>query len=294
MLVGGTVMNDLDVNVNPGFISRIDSASSRLRGSEIKIVEFIKEYREEIIHLSITEVAERSDTSESSVVRLCKRLGYKGFQDLKIHLAKEVMTPEKQINHAIEKEDSVAAIKRKVFQANIQSLYDSIEVCNDDELEKAVETLLNANVIDLYGTGASGVVAKDAQHKLLKLGVRAFTHSDSNLQSMSASVLRENDVVVGISHSGSNTDVLNAMKLAREAGATLICITNSSKSPITKISDIILQTAINETLYRTDSLARIAQLTIIDILVASIANQKHDHFYNNVQKTSSSTMNRKL
>lgn len=268
---------------------------SKLRDSEKKIVEFIEKNQAEIIHLSITEVAERSETSESSVVRLCKRLGYKGFQDLKIHLAREVIAPEKQIHEVIEKGDDVVMIKKKVFQSNIQALYDSIEVCSDDEIQKAVDAITNARLIEFYGTGGSGTVALDAHHKLLKLGIKSFAYNDSVLQAMSACVLTDQDVVIGISHTGSNTDVLDAMRLAKEAGATIICITNSSKSPITKISDIVLQTASKETLFRTDAISsRIAQLTIIDILVAAVANQAYELYFANLQKTRKSTIDKKM
>jgi len=268
---------------------------SKLRDSEKKIIEFIEQNQDEIIHLSITEVAERSETSESSVVRLCKRLGYKGFQDLKINLAKEVIAPEKQIHEVIEKGDDVVMIKKKVFQSNIQALYDSIEVCDDGQLKKAVDAIANARLIEFYGTGGSGAVALDAHHKLLKLGIKSFTYSDPVLQAMSASVLTKLDVVIAISHTGSNTDVLDALKIAKEAGATIICITNSSKSPITKISDIVLQTASKETLFRTDAISsRIAQLTIIDILVASVATQQYELYYSNLQKTRKSTTDKKL
>ncbi|MEH6957110.1 MurR/RpiR family transcriptional regulator [Neobacillus drentensis] len=291
----GLSMSELNVNTNPGFSTRTMAAMSKLRDSEKKIIEFIEQNQEEIIHLSITEVAERSETSESSVVRLCKRLGYKGFQDLKINLAREVIAPEKQINEVIEKGDDVVTIKKKVFQSNIQALYDSIGVCNDDELKKAVDAISNARIIEFYGTGGSGIVALDAHHKLLKLGIKSFAHNDTVLQAMSASVLTNQDVVIGISHTGSNTDILDALKLAKEEGATIICITNSSKSPLTKISDIVLQAASKETLFRTDDISsRIAQLTIIDILVAAVANQQYDLYYGNLQKTRKSTIDKKM
>ncbi|MFD1414473.1 MurR/RpiR family transcriptional regulator [Oceanobacillus jeddahense] len=288
-------MNDLNVNKNPGLFTRLEAIEPKLKGAEKKVVRFIEKNREEIIHLSITEVAERSQTSESSVVRLCKRLGYKGFQDMKIHFAKEVISPEKQIHEVIEKDDDVLMVKKKIFQSNIQALYDSLEVCKDEQLVHAVNAISNANLIEFYGTGGSGSVAMDAQHKLLKLGIKSFAYNDSTLQSMSASVLEEKDVVIGISHTGSNKEVLHAMKLAKETGATLICITSSSKSPITQISDITLQTASNETLFRTDAISsRIAQLTIIDILVAALAIHNYDQSYSDLQKTRNSTTNKKL
>ncbi|WP_101842487.1 MurR/RpiR family transcriptional regulator [Halobacillus sp. Marseille-P3879] len=288
-------MDDLTVNTNPGFSTRLKASFVKLRGSERKIVEFIEKHQDEIIHLSITEVAERSETSESSVVRLCKRLGYKGFQDLKIHLAREVIQPQQQIHEVIEKEDDVTTVKKKIFQSNIQALYDSLEVCDNEELNRAVEVISQADFIEFYGSGGSGTVALDAHHKLLKLGIKSFAYNDSTLQAMSASVLSEKDVVIAISHTGATKEVLNAIKLAKDAGATVVCITNSSKSPITKISDIVLQTASKETLFRTDAISsRIAQLTIIDILVASIANQKYEYYLNNLQKTRKSTIGKKL
>lgn len=288
-------MSELNINTNPGFFTRSNAVKSKLRDSEKKIIEFIEQNQEEIIHLSITEVAERSETSESSVVRLSKRLGYKGFQDLKINLAKEVIAPEKQILEVIEKGDDLVLIKKKVFQSNIQALYDTIEVCNDDEIRKAVEAISNARLIEFYGTGGSGTIALDAHHKLLKLGIKSFAYNDPVLQAMSASVLTNEDVVIGISHTGSNTDVLAALKLAKDAGATLICITNSSKSPISNISDIVLQSASKESLFRTDAFSsRIAQLTIIDILVAAVANQQYELCYSNIQKTRRSTIDKKL
>jgi DNA-binding MurR/RpiR family transcriptional regulator len=288
-------VSELNINTTPGFNTRINAAVSKLRDSEKKIVEFIEQNKEEIIHISITELAERSDTSESSVVRLCKRLGYKGFQDLKIHLAREVVAPEKQIHEAIEKGDDIVTIKKKVFQSNIQALYDSIEICSDDEIQKAVEAIANARLIEFYGTGGSGTVSLDAQHKLLKLGIKSFAYIDSILQSMSASVLTKQDVVIGISHTGSNTDVLTAMKLAKEAGATIICLTNSSKSPITQISDIVLQTSAKETLFRTDAISsRIAQLTIIDVLIAAVAIEKYELIQANIEKTRNSTTGKKM
>jgi len=288
-------MSELKVNKTPGFYARLNTATSRLRESEKKVIRFIEQNQEEIIHLSITELAERSETSESSVVRLCKRLGYKGFQDLKIHLAREVVPAEKQIHEAIEKGDDVETIKKKVFQSNIQALYDTLEVSNDEEIQKAVKAISNARIIEFYGTGGSGTVVLDAQHKLLKLGIKSFAYIDSVLQSMSASVLTKEDVVIGISHTGSNNDVLSALKLAKEAGATIICITNSSKSPITKISDIILQTSSKETLFRTDAISsRIAQLTIVDVITAAVANEKFDSYQANIEKTRNSTTEKKM
>jgi RpiR family carbohydrate utilization transcriptional regulator len=287
-------VDDLNVNQTLGFLVRINSVSSSLSAAEQKVAEYIAAHKEEIIHLSISEVAERSQTSEASVVRLCKRVGYKGFQHLKISLAKEVIGWTQQIHEAIEGRDDIATIKKKIFQANIQSLYDSMEVCQDKELEKAVDVIQKAGCIELYGNGASGVVALDAQHKLLKIGIKSNVHLDVYLQSMSASLVTESDVVIAISHTGSNRDVIHAVKLAKDQGATIIVITNFSKSPLTRLADIHLFTAANETMFHSDAItSRIAQLTILDTLFAGIANMNYETYLKNIEKTRNATINRK-
>jgi RpiR family carbohydrate utilization transcriptional regulator len=288
-------MQELKLNPALGFMMHLNSVSSKLSVAEKKAAEYIQSNKEEIIHLSIAEVADRSRTSEASVIRLCKRLGYKGFQHIKISLAKEVVGWTHQIHEAIGAEDSIGTIKKKIFQANIQALYDSMEVCEDKEIEKAIEAIRRARHIEMYGNGASGAVALDAQHKLLKLGIKSYVYLDVFLQSMSASVLSEKDVVMAISHTGANKDVIHAVKLDKDQGATIIAITNFSKSPLTRLADIHLYTAANETLFRTDAIAsRLAQLTIIDTLFAGIANYDYETYLKVIEKTRNSTINRKF
>ncbi|RSL31454.1 MurR/RpiR family transcriptional regulator [Salibacterium salarium] len=288
-------MAELNVNTSTGLLTRIDHVSEKLKGAEKKLADYMFHHYEKIIHQSITDLAEYSDTSESTVVRFCKKLGYKGYQDLKINLAREIIKPEQHIHEVIEPDDDVVTIKKKIFQSNIQALYDSMEICSNDELEKAINAVAGSNHVEFYGVGGSGNVAVDAQHKFLKVGIKCFAYTDVALQSMSASVLSPNDVVIAISHTGSHTDTLHAMKLAKEQGATTISITNFSKSPITRIADINLYTTSKETMFRTDATAsRIAQLTIVDTLFTGVANRHYERAYSNIQKTRDSTANKRL
>lgn len=288
-------MNELNINSTTGLLTRLESRTPKLKGAEKKLAEYISEQHAKIIHQSITELAELSGTSESTVVRFCKKLGYKGYQDLKINLAREIIKPEQHIHEVIEPEDDVITIKKKIFQSNIQTLYDSMEVCSNEELERAIEAISHANHIEFYGVGGSGNVAVDAQHKFLKVGIKSFAYTDVALQSMSASVLSSDDVAVGISHTGSHTDTLHALKLAKAQGAKIISISNFSKSPISKIADINLYTTSKETMFRTDATAsRIAQLTIIDTLFTGVANKNYTQAYENIQKTRDATSNKRL
>lgn len=273
------------VNV-PGCFIRIQGTYSSLRTAEQRVADFILKHAEELIYLTVTELAERTQTSESTVVRLCQKIGYKGYQEFKIMLARDLVGPTETVYEEIDKGDSLSALKNKIFQANAQALKDTIEVLSDDELVRAVAALATARRVEIYGIGGSAPLALDAYHKFMKLGISCVWLSDSDLMAMSSALLGTGDVVLGISHTGASRDVCDAMENALNAGATTICITHRATSPITKVANVKLFTAAKETAFGSDATSsRIAQLTIIDTLFAGIANQNYDHFLERIQRT---------
>ena len=273
------------VNVTGCFI-RIQGTYSSLRTAEQRVADFILKHAEELIYLTVTELAERTQTSESTVVRLCQKIGYKGYQEFKIMLARDLVGPTETVYEQIDSTDSLEALKSKIFQANAQALKDTIEVLSDEELRRAVEALATARRLEVYGIGGSAPLAFDAYHKFMKLGIPTVWLNDSDLMAMSSSLLGEGDVALGISHTGASRDVCDAMENAQTAGAKTICITHRATSPITKVSDIKLFTAAKETAFGSAATSsRIGQLSIIDVLFAGIANQSYDHSLVLIQKT---------
>jgi len=273
------------VNV-PGCFVRISGTYGSLRTAEQRVADFILKHAEELIYLTVTELAERTQTSESTVVRLCQKIGYKGYQEFKIMLARDLVGPTETVYEQIGPNDSLEALKTKIFQANAQALKDTIEVLSEAELERAVEALAAARRLEIYGIGGSAPLALDAYHKFMKLGVNAVWQSDSDLMAMSSSLLGPGDVALGISHTGASRDVCDAMENAQKAGAKTICITHRATSPITKVADIKLFTAAKETAFGSDATSsRIAQLTIIDTLYAGVANADYDRALSRIQKT---------
>ena len=273
------------VNV-PGCFIRIQGTYSSLRTAEQRVADFILKHAEELIYLTVTELAERTQTSESTVVRLCQKIGYKGYQEFKIMLARDLVGPTETVYEQIDSTDSLEALKTKVFQANAQALKDTIEVLSDDELRRAVEAISRARRLEIYGIGGSAPLALDAYHKFMKLGIHAVWLNDSDLMAMSSSLLAAGDVALGISHTGASRDVCDAMENAQNAGATTICITHRATSPITKVSNVKLFTAAKETAFGSDATSsRIAQLSIIDVLYAGIANADYDHALARIKKT---------
>lgn len=259
-------------------LGKIRSYYPRLSEKEKKIAEYILQNPEKIIHSTINTVAEDLSVAEATVFRFCKRIGFKGYQAMKIALASEVMNPIQQIHEEISEQDNEKTIAEKVFKSNIRTLENTLQILDSNSLKKAVELILHANRIEFYGTGGSAVIAMDAYHKFLRAGMKAFVFSDSHFQLMSASQLTENDVAVVISHSGTNKDTLRILQTANESGAKTIGITGFPKSPISQNVDVALYTTSEETEYRSEALAsRIGQLCLIDALYINIAIANKDN-----------------
>jgi RpiR family carbohydrate utilization transcriptional regulator len=278
----------------PGCFIRIDGVYSALRTAEKRVADYIHEHPEELIHFTVTELADATQTSESTVVRLCQKLGYKGYQEFKIMLARDLVAPADTIFEAIAPTDPIDVLKSKVFQANIQALRDTIEVLSDDMLRRAADAIRVAKKMDIYGIGGSSSIAWDAYHKFHRIGIVCIAHSDSDMMATSATLLTPEDVALGISHTGSSRDIVESMRLAKETGATTICITHNATSPITKVADIALFTAARETAFSSDAMtSRVAQLSIIDTVYLAVALSHYDKSLALIQKTRRASASRR-
>ncbi|ASF40807.1 MurR/RpiR family transcriptional regulator [Halobacillus halophilus] len=266
-------------------INRIRSSYSQFSEKEKLIADYILENRDQIVHSTINQVADDLMVADATVFRFCKRLGFKGYQAMKIALASETVNPIQDIHETITENDTDLEITEKVFQANIRALEASRDIQNHESLAKAMDDLLSAERVFFYGSGGSGILAMDAHHKFLRTGMETHAYTDSHLQLMSASQLREGDLAVVISHTGSNKDILDIVDVAKSNGARVLAITNFAKSPLTKSVDLSLYTVAQETEFRSEALAsRIAGLTLIDSLFVNYSIKKKEQAKASTQK----------
>lgn len=248
-----------------------------LGNAEQKVASFILNEPESIIPLSITELAKKCYASEATVTRFAKKLGFKGYQQLKIAIAKEKSVSP--IRSDISDKDAPFEIFEKVCDDIYCSLEKTKKVINTEALKKTCESILNAKEILIFGLGNSSSIATDAAHKMIRLGLNAHAYTDNHMQAIVSSHTNQDSFAIGISHSGSSKDVVHALKICKENGAKTACLTNFGKSPIYKVCDYVLNTIADETNYSILGLnSRIAQLAIIDALyyylVCNIKNAK--------------------
>lgn len=242
------------------------------RPSERTVADFVLSHAEHVLQLSVSEAARDIGVGEATVIRFCRALGYKGYQEFKLRLAQDLVEPVEFIHENISFTDSTAELSQKVFQTNVKAVENTMKALDPEMIEVAAKALASAKKIDIYGVGYSSFTALDAKLKFVRLGLIADAYGDAHLQMMAAASLSPKDVAIGISHSGSTRDVVDVLAMARQAGATTISITNFSPSPITRSSDVVLLTASPESPLGGEVLtSRIAQLCVLDVLSVALA-----------------------
>jgi len=255
-----------------GCLIRINSAIESFKPSERAVADFVLNNPERVMHMSISEASQSIGVGESTIIRFCRGLGYKGYQDFKLRLAQDLVEPAHYIHENVNFDDNAEDLTKKIFQTNLNAVENTMKALEPGMVEVAAKYLADARRINIYGVGFSSFTAHDAKLKLARLGLVVDAHGDAHLQAMSAASLQEGDVAIGISHSGSTKDVVDALMAARKAGAVTIAITNFSPSPLTKVADIVLLTAAPESPFGSEVLtSRIAQLCVVDVLSAVVA-----------------------
>ncbi|KHD77488.1 MurR/RpiR family transcriptional regulator [Actinoplanes utahensis] len=227
--------------------------------------------------LTITDLAERAGSSETTVIRFCRAMGFAGYSELRLTLATEAGRRDdggEPVGSDISPGDDLAQVVKKIAFADARAVEETAAQIDVTVLEQVVEVIAGARRVDVYGVGASAFVAADFQHKLHRIGRVAFAWSDTHVALTSAALLDERDVAFAISHTGSTTDTIDAFTEAKRHGARTVALTNFPKSPIAGVADLVLTTAARETTYRSGAMAsRLAQLTVIDCVFVGVAQR---------------------
>lgn len=245
---------------------------SEMGSSEKRVADYLLSCPDIRAPLSISELAQRSHSSEATITRFSRRLGFSGYPDLKISLAQE--DPRATVSPNIGETDTCYEIFDKVCNDAYLSLERTKKIISEQALSEASEAIANAGKIVLIGLGTSASVADDMAGKLLRAGCCATAYSDTHLQAVAVSFVGPGDVVVGISQSGASKDVVEALRSARLNGATTVCITGTEHSPIIRAADIVLLTDTEETRHSALRLSsHIARQMVVDAVCYHVVSR---------------------
>lgn len=257
---------------------RIRSYYDQLPSAERKVADIVLSNMSAVLDYCIAELAYASKVSEPTVVRFCRHIGYRGLKDLKVSIAK-TLTPadaEPLQYTNIVPGDTIDVIKQKVTHSILQAFQDTMDILNNDDLQKAVDILRQSHYIEIFGVGGSAMVARLAQHNFRKLGMRITLCTDPESTYFMTEQYSKGDVIFAISVSGETESVVNAVKFAKSHGAMVISITGVDNSTLKALSDVNLPAMSRSYIILPEdhSYVRLAQTGIVDLLYAAIYAEK--------------------
>ena len=249
--------------------------------AEAAVAKYICESPEECAHLTVRELAEKTFSSPSSVVRMCRTVGFAGYREFRQELLLDVHALGETCAHKEAELDGTASIPdiiASITKRNIQCLEDTRYLLNVEDVTTCVELIRHARNILLFGIGASLCVARDAYLKFLRVDKPCILNDDWHSQLLQARNATGEDVAIVFSYSGQTTEMIECIKALKENGAPIIAVTRSAPSPIARLADYRLHTATNEFTFRMGALSsRIAQLNVVDVLYAGFVNAEYDY-----------------
>ena len=265
------------LNQDPGsaILSQIRRIRPDLSPAELRVAEHVLAHARAVVNDPIAEIARAADVSQPTVIRFCRSLGCEGLSDFKLRLASGLTGTVPVTHIQVTNDDSALELGAKVLGNTASSILQVRSQLNRDMIERAIDLINHAKKLEFYAIGHYGVVAQDAQFKFLRLGIPSIAHTDSRLQSLSASVLNADDVVVISSSSGRLPELLEVAEKARERGAKVIAIA-ASHSPLIRKADVaLIVDHVEDVTTHLPMVSRILHLLVIDMLAVGVAMRRH-------------------
>ena len=286
------------MTMNHNILLKIREMKDSLTPVERTIADFILDNPADIPMLSIKVLATKTKTSDASVLRFCKTLGYSGYRDFIVSISASLGSMEEDTADQytdIQPGDDLQTIINNISLNNCKSIEDTLSIIDRKAIAKAVELLRKTQRIDFFGVAASGLVCMDAQQKFMRINKMSHAFTDGHSQLTAATLLKSGDVAVMISNSGNTAEILEALEVAKASGATVIAITRYNRSRLAEKADIVLFISTPEITIRSGAMgSRIAMLNVIDILFAGVASAEYRNVKKYLKKTHDILLSKQL
>lgn len=263
-----------------GLIERISNEYYNLTAAEKKAADFVVSHRTETQKMSITDLAEKSDVAEATLSRFVRRLGYRGFSDFKMDLARSLASSEQEfspLSGEVHDKDSFSEICRKLYAADEDAITQTLRLVDEDSIRKAADLIEAADKVVCMGQGGSMIIAEEAAHIFMTIGSKYFSISDNHTQAIVTATMNEKDVILYFSYSGATRDMMQTLSVAQARGVKIILITHYPNSPGVQFADVILLCGAKESPLQLGSIpAKISQLFLLDMLFSEVARRNLD------------------
>jgi glucokinase len=257
-------------------MERIKHLQPELTPAEQRVAALVLEQPRLVLNEPIADIARLAEVSQPTVIRFCRSLGFLGLADFKLKFASS-LTGAIPVRHSqVRNNDSTHDLSAKVIDNTVSAILKFRDGLDVRSLDRAIDLVSRARRVEFYAMGNARVVALDGQHKFFRFRIPTALYGDAHLFALAADLLGPGDVVIAISNSGRLPELLQAVDIARAAGADVIAIGNS-QSPLARKASVCL--AVDHAEDSTSFLSmisRILQLLLIDIMAVGLSVDAHN------------------
>lgn len=273
---------------------RIFSIYDSLYDAEKKAADYLIAHQEDVINMSVSELAQNCDTSQATIIRFCKKIGCGGFHQLKLKLAGEQSRQEEPAASNEINIDNMEQSLHNIMTSKVEEIKATFHNFDKKDLREVVDAVLKADLIEFAAMGNTIPIAMDGTYKFNQLGLHAVTSPIWETQEAFARTMKEGDVFFAISASGASKRLIRMAEIVKKRGGVTVVITNQSRAPLTEICDHVIITATREhVFYDQVSFTRMAAMAVIDTLFMLLLSTKDD-FFENVAEHERSVIEEKL
>lgn len=260
-------------------LDKIFASYSNLYEAEKRIADYVINNQEKVIDMTVSELAAKSSVSEATIIRFCKKCDLKGFHDLKINIAKEMVNSEENNTSNDIDPNNISQSLQNILANKVEELKRTISMMDEDVIKEILNTINNARIIQFVAVGNTIPVALDGAYKFNQIGIASVVNTIWETQLAYAYTLTDKDVVIAISNSGSSKKLLTLIDIANEKNAATISITNHENSPLANKSKYQINIATREKLFLDEfGFSRVSAMAVIEVLYLLLVAGKKDGY----------------
>ncbi|MDL2324186.1 MurR/RpiR family transcriptional regulator [Ruminococcaceae bacterium OttesenSCG-928-A16] len=243
-----------------------------LTKTEKKVADFLFQNKVESQYMTISNMAAGADVADATIFRFCRTLGFEGYNDFKLELAKSTVPAlagddRYEVYGKVKPDDSIEDMLKKLYHSDVETLAQTMKLLRAEDITLAVDLLQSAKAVYCFGQGGSLLMAMEAWGRFMTASNKFHTIQDNHHQAMAASLLEAGDVILFFSYSGATRDLIDMLPQVHGVGGKVILVTGFPQSEAAQYADVVLQCGSREGPLQMGSVAtKMSLLYIIDVL----------------------------
>lgn len=254
--------------------------------AEAGIASYLVANGRDLKRYSTRDLADATYTSAATVVRLCKKLGFSGFNEFKDRFLEEQRFLEQRedavdANFPFTKEDNAMRMANRIAQLHAQTIEDTMSLLHYRDLQKATRLLQRCRRVHIFSFGTTLNQAESFREKMLKIGRRVSISNNLNYQLYEARCLTPDDLAITISYSGETAKILLVAQACQERHVPILALTSYGDNSLTSYADCKLSLSSKERLFENtaDFSTHVSVNLLLDILYSSVFLLDYDNNY---------------